>query len=79
MDNLLLDQVLQGIRVELEHSKIIGDHNPQTLTPDDVRGALDIALDHLAEVPDYYTRLKEVESDKKASTLLRGLSSTLLS
>lgn len=44
----LVDQVMAGIRVELEHTT-------------DLRVAKEIALDHLNERPDYYQRLKQVE------------------
>lgn len=46
------DEIAMGIKVEYEHtnSKVI---------------ALKIALDHLAEIPDYYTRLAKMESDAK--------------
>ena len=39
-----------GIDVEKEHS-------------DSEELAKEIALDHLAEIPDYYTRLKKMEAD----------------
>lgn len=39
-----------GIKVELEHT-------------DDKDKAKEIALDHLAELPDYYTRLKKMEKE----------------
>lgn len=45
-----LDQLLMGIKVEQEH------------TTDKFR-ALEISIDHLAEFPDYYTRLKEMEEE----------------
>lgn len=41
-------QIAQGIRVELEHTN-------------DPRVAYEIALDHLHEIPDYYTRLAQME------------------
>ena len=41
-------QVEKGIKVEMEHTK-------------NADSARKIALDHLAEVPDYYDKLKEVE------------------
>lgn len=41
-------QLLAGIRVEMEHTR-------------DPKVAREIALDHLAETPDYYTKLKQVE------------------
>lgn len=43
----------KGVRVESEH------------TSDPVK-AMQIALDHLAEIPDYYTRLKKMEEGAKA-------------
>lgn len=41
-------QILKGIEVEMEHTK-------------DPKVALEIAMDHLAELPDYYTRLEKME------------------
>lgn len=41
-------QIEMGIKVELEHTR-------------DPKVALQIALDHLEEYPDYYTRLKRME------------------
>lgn len=43
-------QLTMGIKVELEHTK-------------DEAHAAAIALDHLAEMPDYYTRLKQMEQE----------------
>lgn len=45
----LLGQMHQGIKVELEHTS-------------DSQVAKEIALDHLAEKPDYYEKLKQVEN-----------------
>ncbi len=45
-----LEQLLMGIGVEQEH------------TPDKMR-ALEIAMDHLEEFPDYYTRLAIMEEE----------------
>ena len=42
-------QLKKGVTVELEHTK-------------DRAKAKEIALDHLSEFPDYYDRLKKVES-----------------
>ena len=42
-------QLAMGIKVEKEHAK----NNP--------RLAREIAMDHLAEIPDYYSRLKRME------------------
>jgi hypothetical protein len=44
-------QLVQGIKVEMEH----------TTNPDLAR---EIALDHLLEMPDYYTKLRGMEDGK---------------
>lgn len=44
------DQILRGIEVEMEHTN-------------DPRIALEIAMDHLKEIPDYYTHLEDMESE----------------
>ena len=46
----ILQQLEQGISVEIEHtrSKVL---------------AREIALDHLSELPDYYTRLRKMEQE----------------
>jgi hypothetical protein len=46
----ILQQLKLGIKVELEHTR-------------DRAMAKEIALDHLAELPDYYTRLDKMEND----------------
>jgi hypothetical protein len=45
-----LDQVLMGLRIETEHTN-------------DKFMALEITMDHLQEIPDYYTRLKKMEEE----------------
>lgn len=45
-------ELKMGIEVELEHTN-------------DEKLSKKIALDHLAEIPDYYTRLKKMESEAK--------------
>jgi hypothetical protein len=45
-------QLRKGIKVELEHT-------------DDVLTAATIALDHLAEIPNYYTLLAKMEQSAK--------------
>lgn len=50
LTNYDLNQLLMGIKVELEHTS-------------DRMLALEIATDHLEEFPDYYTRLKKMEED----------------
>jgi hypothetical protein len=54
-----LEEFRQGLRVELEH----GAHDPQTdVTGDDLLLTGKIALAHLKEFPDYYTRLEKMEA-----------------
>lgn len=55
-DKVRIDQLRAGIEVEWEHRKIVGNK---------LETIAQIALQHLHEFPDYYTRLKIVESKKK--------------
>jgi len=58
-----LDELRIGLSVELEH----GTRDPQTdVTHDDLALTGKIALAHLKEIPDYYTRLKNMEADAGA-------------
>lgn len=54
----LKKELEMGIKVELEHTKDKGK-------------AKEIAMDHLSEIPDYYTRLKKMEksANKKWGTI----------
>ena len=53
-----INQFLKGINVELEH----GSKDPETnVTNDDPILTGKIALAHLKELPDYYTRLETIE------------------
>ena len=55
-----LEQFRMGLAVELEH----GSQDPATdVTNDDETITGKIALAHLREIPDYYTRLAEMEAD----------------
>jgi Protein of unknown function (DUF5661) len=57
-----VEQFRMGMDVELEH----GTHDPQTnVTHDDPIVTGKIALAHLNEFPDYYTRLERMEEDAK--------------
>jgi len=54
-----LDEYRSGLDVELEH----GRRDPETnVTGDDPLLTGKIALAHLRELPDYYTRLGEMEA-----------------
>jgi hypothetical protein len=57
-----VEQFRAGLGVELEH----GAHDPQTnVTGDDPTVTGKIALAHLNEFPDYYTRLEAMEEQAK--------------
>lgn len=57
------DQFRMGLDVELEH----GAHDPETdVTGDDPVLTAKIAWAHLKELPDYYTRLAEMEGEAEA-------------
>jgi hypothetical protein len=55
-----VEQFRMGMDVELEH----GSRDPHTnVTGDDSVMTGKIALAHLNEIPDYYTRLKKMEEE----------------
>jgi hypothetical protein len=55
-----IDEFRMGLSVELEH----GAHDPETdVTEDDLAVTGKIALAHLKEFPDYYTRLAKMEAE----------------
>jgi len=56
-----LQQLLMGINVELEHTK-------------DKMTALEIATDHLEEIPDYYTRLLKMEKEAEEEIEMKAKS-----
>ncbi len=57
-----VDQFYMGMNVELEH----GSRDPLTnVTNNDPLITAKIALAHLIEFPDYYTRLKKMETEAK--------------
>ena len=59
-DQVDLEQFRMGLLVELEH----GTRDPDTnVTDDDLSLTGKIALAHLKEFPDYYTRLAEMEAE----------------
>jgi hypothetical protein len=58
-----LEEFRRGLRVELEH----GSHDPQTdVTGDDPILTGKIALAHLKEFSDYYTRLEKMEAEAES-------------
>ena len=57
-------QLIMGYRVELEHSK---KNDPRLdVTDGDPLKTIRIALVHILEGPDYYTRLKKMENEMDA-------------
>ena len=59
-ERIPLEEFRRGLAVELEH----GAHDPQTnVTNDDAVMTAKIALAHLKEFPDYYTRLDKLERE----------------
>jgi hypothetical protein len=59
-DKFDVEQFRMGMDVELEH----GLHDPETnVTDDDALVTGKIALAHLKEFPDYYTRLEKMEEE----------------
>ena len=67
-----VDQFQIGMNVELEH----GLHDPHTnVTDDNPHITAKIALAHLNEFPDYYTRLERLEEEASGtgnSTISKG-------
>ena len=59
-DKYDLEQFRMGLRVESEHGLCDSQTN---VTNDDEVMTGKIALAHLKEIPDYYTRLEEMEKD----------------
>jgi Protein of unknown function (DUF5661) len=58
-----VEQLRMGLSVELEH----GSQDPATdVTQDDETITAKIALAHLREIPDYYTRLAAMEKEAGA-------------
>jgi len=59
-DKFDVEQFRMGMNIELEHGKI----DPETnVSNDDLLTTGKIALAHLNEFPDYYTRLNKMEAE----------------
>ena len=56
-----LGEFIQGIKEEQEHSGILGGKNTKVIEKLDYHASGRIAYEHLLEVPNYYTRLEELE------------------
>ena len=64
-----LDQFRMGLDVELEHGRRVRATN---VTDDDPVVTGKIALAHLRELPDYYTRLAAIEAGTTGSEVKQG-------
>lgn len=59
-----IEQFRMGLDVELEHGTKYGKQT--NVTNDDLAVTGKIAWAHLKEIPDYYTRLKKMESEAES-------------
>jgi len=59
-DTIDSEQFRMGLEIELEHGAI---HDDTNVTNDDTLLTSKIALAHLKEIPDYYSRLKKMEAE----------------
>jgi len=55
----MFDQLREGIQIEMEHTT-------------EMMVAMEIAMDHLSENPDYYTKLKKIEATEATGTASAG-------
>lgn len=65
-DEIDFGEFMQGVKEELEHGcdfSPASDPNQTNVTNDDLPSTAKIALAHLYEVPDYYTRLEQLEDE----------------
>lgn len=67
IEGLDMDQLVMGVAVEYEHGSKNGDD--VNVTKDEDGPALKIAVAHLREIPDYYTRLADMEEAAKAEVV----------
>jgi len=61
----VIEQLLAGVQIELEHT-------------DDIQQSLNIAVDHITEIPDYYSRLIKMEADADDDGMLLHESMTYI-
>lgn len=61
-DKIVRDEFMAGVKVEMEHGTVSPETN---VTDDDLVKTAKIALAHLNEIPDYYTRLAQMEAEGK--------------
>ena len=61
-----LAEWLQGIKEELEHTGVLGGDATAVIPNGDLISSGRIAYEHILEVPDYYSRLEQLETDGEA-------------
>jgi len=61
-DKYDIEQFCCGLNIELEHGTV---NSLSNVTNDDPLATAKIALAHLSEFPDYYTRLAKMEEEAK--------------
>ena len=64
-----VEQFRMGMDVELEHGSV---NQLTNITGDDPMSTGKIALAHLNELPDYYTRLAKMEQEGENTFILKG-------
>ncbi len=63
-DEVDFGEFMQGVKEELEHGVSFAiDSSKTNVTDDNLDATAKIALAHLYEVPDYYTRLEKLEHE----------------
>ena len=58
-----MSELIMGVEVEYEHGSKSGEDT--NITNDEILPTLKIAVAHLREIPDYYTRLARMEREGK--------------
>lgn len=58
-----LGEWIQGMKEELEHTGVLGGQKTAVIPEGDLISSGRIAYEHLLEVPDYYSRLEQMEHD----------------
>ena len=65
--NVPREELMMGIEVEKEHGPTGPKNGVFDVTKGDMLTTAKIAAAHLAELPDYYTRLKKMEAEGEAA------------
>jgi hypothetical protein len=58
-----LGEWIQGIKEEVEHTGVLGGEKTAVIFKGDLVSSARIALEHLLEVPNYYSRLEKMEHE----------------